>query len=353
MRKFRYRRSDVVIRTLTAGLLILAWSYQSAAQEQPTMGAFQLRPGVIVDADRRIAYVMSAEGGIDAVELAQGTRVWSTKQAAKPLALKDDRLISQAEVSGAGNELQIVILDTQQRGRRVVAGTMALPAGVKVSIDETLNSSFVAGSRALEGDAIVSWEHSAHPISGVPPGMEETMGGIPPGEEGALNLAALPAREAARPLATTSGTFQIDLSSGATSPFQPEAVPVALGLRPAVLTVESRVPGVSGVQFLSADRRHALSSQRIADDSVWDKYRLTIFDHGTGKSVGEFKSHLSLVSFFVLGSKVIYETGPYVRRTGQGMVEEPLKIRAVDLRTGQELWSWQVRDTTFSGAFPP
>jgi hypothetical protein len=341
MKKVRYPSVVVLLLVLAAATLILAWSSRSTAQENTTMSAFQLRPGVIVDMDRRLVYVMSAEGGIDAVELAQGIRVWSTKQAAKPLALAGDLLICQAEPPGAGNVLEVVTLDTQQRGQRVVTGTMELPAGVAVSLDETLNSSFGASAGAFAGDAFVSWEHSKRLIKGIPPGDPEIVGEVAP-----------PERAAAEP-SVTSGTFRMDLSSGVMSSVPPEEVPVALAPRPPDLPVAERLARVSGPQLLSADGRHVLNTQRIADTSVWEKYRWTIYDRGTGERVGEFKSHVSLGSFFVLDSQVIYETGPYLRRTENGLVDEPLKIRAVDLQTGQELWSWQVRDTTFRGPFPP
>ena len=61
---------------------------------------------------------------------------------------------------------------------------------------------------------------------------------------------------------------------------------------------------------------------------------------------------------FSLGQALLHEIwasaepAPYARYI-TGLVDEPLKIRAVDLQTGQELWNWQVRDTTYRGPFPP
>ena len=144
----------------------------------------------------------------------------------------------------------------------------------------------------------------------------------------------------------------MNLSSGAMSVPEIEEAPVAFGPQAAELAVGERLSQVPGVQFPSADGRHVLTSQRIADDSVWEKYRWTIYDRDTGERVGAFNSHLRLASFFVLGTQAIYETGPFVRRTESGLVDEPLKIRAVDLRTGQELWSREVRDTAYRGPYP-
>jgi hypothetical protein len=332
----------LLLLELTAAVLMLPWSFSSAAQENTTTSVFQLRPGVIVDLDRHLIYIMSGEGGIDAVDLARGTRAWSTKQAAKPLALAGRLLICQAEPPSGGNELQIVALDTEQLGKLVVTGTTKLPADVNVSIDETLTYSFVASARVSGAAAFISWAHSKRLIRGIPPGFPEV------GEK-------VPLEHAVIAPSVASGTFRMDLSTGVMSPVKPEEVPVAVAAasRPPDLSPTERLAHIEGLQFRSANGRHVLNSQRIADDSVWEKYRWTIYDRGTGERVGEFRTHLSFAPFFIFDSQIIYETGPYVRRTEKGAVDEPLKIRAVDLRTGQELWTWQVRDTTFRGPFPP
>ncbi len=332
----------LLLLELTAPVLMLPF-FSSAAQENTTPSAYQLRPGVIVDPDRHLIYIMSVEGGIDAVDLARGTRAWSTKQAAKPLALAGRLLICQAEAPSEGNELQIVTLDTGQQGKLVVTGTAKLPVDVNVSIDETLTNSFVASARVSGAVAYISWAHSKRFMRGIPPGFPDVVG------------VKIPLERTVNEPSVASGTFRMDLSTGVVSPVKQEEIPVAIAAasRPPDLSRTERLARIEGPQFRSANGRHVLNSQRIADDSVWEKYRWTIYDRGTGERVGEFRTHLSFAPFFIFDSQIIYETGPYVRRTDKGAVDEPLKIRAVDLRTGQELWTWQVRDTTFRGPFPP
>jgi hypothetical protein len=106
-------------------------------------------------------------------------------------------------------------------------------------------------------------------------------------------------------------------------------------------------------QILSADGGHVLASERVADDSVWEKYLWTIYDRSTGEPIGEFRTFRSLAPFFVSDSMVIYETPPAARQVQGNLIEEPLKIRAVDLSTGREVWSREVRDTAYRGPFPP
>jgi hypothetical protein len=113
-----------------------------------------------------------------------------------------------------------------------------------------------------------------------------------------------------------------------------------------------RVAGLPPSQYLSADGRHVLVSERVGDSRVWDRFRLTIVERASGQRVGEFKSHLAHVPFFVNGAQVVYETGPYSRRVGNDVITEPLKLRATDLQTGQELWNRPIRDTAIRNPPP-
>ena len=345
----RYRQTGVLLLMLSPAVLMLSWPSQSVAQEQTTMSVVQLRPGVIIDPDRRLAYVMTPEGGTVAVGLDDGVQAWGTMEIAKPLALVGNLLVGQAPPSGARNDLQVVAVDTEEGGRRVVADVMELPAGIQVAIDETLTSSFVADGRAFAGDAVVVWEYSERAVQGLPP--EQEIRGMPPEEE-IRGEPTTNGRAAAEPR-RSSGAFLMDLPSGAMSPLQPEEVVVAPARRTSELTAAPRLPGVPEPQILSADGRHVLSSERVADDSVWEKYLWTIYDRSTGEPVGEFRTFQSVAPFVVSDGQVIYETPPYARQVQGNVMEEPLMIRAVDLSTSEEVWSREVRDTTYRGPYPP
>jgi hypothetical protein len=343
--------------TLELGGQPVAVAHQAGAQRDAAMDGFELRPGVVVDPGRRVAYVMSPESGIDAVELTAGRRLWTSRAAAKPLALtgEGDLLVSQVEPAGVENELTVVTLDTRQGGERVAAGTTELPPGVEATVDDTLNSSFRIDARTVQDDALVSWRQTERVIRGAPP-LEEEVTGAPPLEEEVIPPGQPPQEPTPDQPSVTSGSFRMDTSSGSISPLPAEEARTALD----VLDVQApelaggeRLERVSGPQFLSADGRHVLSSQRIADDRVWDKYQWTIYDRATGERVGGFRTFVSFAPFFVVDRRVVYETQPFVRQTREGAVDEPLKIRAVDLQTGQEVWNHEVRDTEYRGPYPP
>jgi hypothetical protein len=103
------------------------------------------------------------------------------------------------------------------------------------------------------------------------------------------------------------------------------------------------------VQFASPDGAYVLASQRVADDRVWDKYLWTIYQRN-GTRVGEHHTHAAFAPFAVQGSVLLYVTEPFQLR---GEEAQPMKLRAVDLKTGREIWARQVGDPKFRGPFPP
>ena len=95
-----------------------------------------------------------------------------------------------------------------------------------------------------------------------------------------------------------------------------------------------------------------MTSERIADDSVWEKYQWTVFERQSGRRLGTLRDYRSHAPFIVVGSSILYETGPFERRTDREVVSEPLRLRAVDLTKGVLLWSRQIRDTKYRGTLP-
>jgi hypothetical protein len=319
---------------------------------------FELRPGVVVDLSRGQLYVMDPGGAISAVDLAQGREIWHTNQAAKPLALAGNLLISQADTASSATELKIVALDTENGGEQVLANSVSLPPGVVPSIDKTLRNSFVAHAETSVSGAAVTWEYTAQPpVSGVRPGGSKSYFGVPAGSSSptitaAADLTARPERTGAT-RQISRGAFHLDLPSGSITPQQPDIVATAPAVPALTLSAAEQLKGVPKPQFLSADGRYILNSKRSANDLEWNKYVWTIYDRNGGQRIGQIKAPVSLAPFFVWNTRVIYEVGPYSRRNADALIEEPLQIRAVSLQTGEQVWSRPVRDTTPRGAPPP
>ena len=54
----------------------------------------------------------------------------------------------------------------------------------------------------------------------------------------------------------------------------------------------------------------------------------------------------------ILGDRVIYHTPPSQRRAGGALINVPYGIEAVDLLSGNVVWSRAVRDTRYRGPLP-
>jgi hypothetical protein len=294
---------------------------------------FVLRPGVVVDPGRQVAYMMRAGGGIDALDLASGHSLWYATDVAKPLAVVGDLLVAQAE-RPQGAALDVVLVSTRD-GQPQRTVHVSLAAGAWSSVDDGPGRSLSVAANATPDGVVVSWAAEEAPDLGVAPG---TLGGA---------SAARAPLAAPRP----SGTVRIDLASGRAEPAAADAASLERLAR-ARISEEPRLPQVPGMQYVSADGRHVLASERIADDRVWEKYQWTIYSLADGARVGELRSAFPQAPFFVSGSTLVFESRPFVRRVDGALTREPMKLRAVSLASGAEAWAAPLRDTAFYGPFP-
>ena len=82
----------------------------------------------------------------------------------------------------------------------------------------------------------------------------------------------------------------------------------------------------------SADGRHLLISSLPEESSgAWERYLWSIFSLASGELVAEMRHHRSADRFSILGATLLHLSQPFGRRVGDEWVEEPLKLRAVDL----------------------
>jgi hypothetical protein len=341
-----------------------------------TANSFEFRPGVIVDPDRPAVYLMKPQGGIDAVDLSSGKLVWTTTQAAKPLLLYGNLLVAQAEVSGRSGVLRIVGLNTKDGGKIGPHADVELPEGVSASIEDGLGTSFRASARIHEGALIVSWLFSEQPISGAYLGADATA-----------------------PRQVT-GVARIELETGRVDPLASDKAPppngrqlpdniarlVESGALPGrlwrvgnILVTPARIRDKDGeriilkrwdgetgetlpeitffsngltIRYPSADNRHLLMSKLVETDPQV-KYLWVIFSLETGTRVAEVRNFEPAAWFFISGSSLIHEVQPQSRLVKGVGIEEPRKLRAINLESGAELWNWPIRDTAYRGSYPP
>lgn len=337
--------------------------------------SFEFRDGVIVDTSTPAVYLMNLQRGIDAVDLSTGQLLWRTTNAAKPLLIRGRRLVAQAESPASDNQLHIVVLDVENGGKLLLSAAVQLPQGTQVRIDDGLGTTFRTSVHLRDDGAIVSWEYSKLEIGGPPPG------------PGAKALVA-------------AGVVRIDLETGDAYPLGPDQVLpepepqlperivrlIETGALQGPLRKSGNVLGaierIGGegehrtvlrrwqggtdkpmpdvilsadgftYRYASADGRHFLASKRggaAKHGWIWRIYSLE-----SGQPVAEVRNSLPGTRFFITASSLIYEAPPESRISEGGLViEQPLRLRAIELTTSDELWEWPFRDTTYRGAYPP
>ena len=334
--RFRHKRIPaftVRFATLLTALAIFSNSVTVTGQQAP---ATALRPGIVIDPVANVAYTMTPEG-VAAIDLTSGAKRWTSNVAAKPLAIAGNRLISQVEPKTRTNRLEIAVLDTRERGAVMTRGAVELPAFVRVAIGQTLEGKFETETRVTANSAIVSWRFERQLMRGL---VEES--------ETSRSDNARPEAQPAGVQRRAEGALQVDLTTGAVSATD-ASLATAAAPRRWIMSDAEKIPGTAGTQYESADGRHVMASERVGDERTWAKYRWTVFDRSTNNRVGQFQTHLAFMPFVVRDSILIYETTPYIR-DGK---EEPAKLRGVNLATGQEVWSVEVRELVYRGPFPP
>jgi len=88
-----------------------------SAQEKTKLTAVRALPGNgVADPARRTGFFPNVSGGIDALDLATGKILWSSKEANRPLVATENRLFAQ---KGNGNQLWVLALDASKEGQRL------------------------------------------------------------------------------------------------------------------------------------------------------------------------------------------------------------------------------------------
>lgn len=311
----------------------------SSPPSQLQGGRFQLGTGVVVDPSLSRIYFMDVDGGIKAIDVKTGAAVWTSKDAAKPIGFSGGKLIGQVESGNTANALEIAALDPIT-GQTSISASASLPPQVAPSIVPNLKGSFSATASGLpNGDTIISWRYAKGTARALPPGTKPTLqsshGAPPPSAVQEQNL--------------TQGAFRLSAATGVMQSIDASNQPASQ-----TSVVSSEPTGAAqNRKFLSLDGRNYIVSTRIASGADAGDYTLSIYDGQTAARLGQIKSPVAAVPFFVTAFKIVYELGPSVQRTADGLTEQPRSIKCVDLTTGHAVWSAAVRDSNYRGSVPP
>lgn len=313
-----------------AGGLLTIFLAASAFAAPVSKEGVSLRDGVVIDTARSVAYVMHPQGGIQALDLRRGTALWHSAAGERPLALAGNLLVAQAR-PGDNGELRIVALGVRG-GLLSSKADIQMPEGVRAEVAETLQQSFHVTAMPSQDGMLIAWE--TEEFSGLPTRREHQLGQV-------LEASAESRQGSPR------GTAVFDPQAGSVAVAAMTAGQIA---RPAV-AMSLSAPGAAESRFSSADGQYVLAS-RLVDDAAALPYHWTISDAKTGKVLGTLRAEASMAPFAVAGTRLIHVAQPSIRLDGEKVVDRPLRIRAVDLATGREVWRREIRDTAWRGPVP-
>jgi hypothetical protein len=362
------------IAALTYTLVLAAGQAEAVASKDPESRPplpFLSLPGGVADPEGKTGYLANPQGGIDAVDLARGKLLWDTKAGSTLLAFADNRLIAQAGVEGKGNQIRLVVLDTTNKGKLLLASKpVVFPEWVSVGV--THGRSFSAGARIIKNNLLLTWEARAWYAGGARP--------TPQIEKAARRHA--------------SGVAQIDLKNGRVEMLSRDKVPptpgpklpreledvksmqywtgsswetkpIIVGQKVAAITVEN-AKGKSALRLktwdlssakvlsdgivlegkslwpqLSADRRYLLVHQALPKESLpKGDYAWWIFSVATGKQVGKIPFEAGTREITLVGPRVYFMTE--VTRGGPRGFTRSRLLKAITLKTGQFAWQRQI-----------
>jgi hypothetical protein len=335
---------------------------------------FELAAGVVVDPAAPSIYLARPGAGIVALDAVSGKIRWSSDEAARPLIARGGLLVAQRE-SGAG--LPLAILDSADGAVRQRL-ELPLPEGIRAAVDETLAVRFTISTRGLGERVLLEWDYLARDVLGV----------SPPG---------------GRPFARhEAGAVGLDLGGGEARVLAGDELPDVVddALPPAVERLvaagELRAPPWRTGELLAAARQmHEPGAQRLVLDrwradtgealpevtlregrpvaalaaadhrhllvvspleviaEMPERYLWTVHSLATGEAVMSRRAARSAAPFCLLGDMLLYLDPPSGRRVEGGWQERPLRLLALDIESGVELWQREVRDPAFRGPAPP
>jgi hypothetical protein len=335
------RRSAGVLSVVLT-LIILAVLFSPHPTQAQSSSGFGLGSTVLID-PQGTAYLSNPDGAITAIKLDSGTQLWTTPKgkAYRPLAISGKFLVTMQEGGGpkAGKHLGVALLQLLD-GREQVANWVELPAAAWASVKNGLGSSLRTNAAGgADGRVTISWVSEWREVRAIASDEDETPVG---------------ARAAAAQVESHSGSVEIDPSGRILPPSQALASAQQFQTARQDLPDDQRLKGLPETQFISADGKHILVSEITGNDSDLNKYRWTIYPVASKESIGMIAAQFPTAPFFVSGTTIIYQLRPYmVRDQADKMVRSPLKLIAIDLRSGGKLWEQAVLDPEYYGPFPP
>jgi hypothetical protein len=342
--------SSTVLLFLAGTLLEVA-----AAATEPAP-AFHSIPGGVADRAGKRGCVVGVKGTIESLDLANGKRLWESKEQLKPLAFLENQVVAQKNEPGKANQVRIVVLASATGKVVKESDVVVFPEWVSTGL--THGRSFTSHGRIDNGDLFLIWQArgwyagGARPSPAVERRERKAADGVfriklKTGKVEAVAADKVPAVKLPKGLPTVSSDLYYTETDSLRSPFVVGSTVLALTVKnqpggkqkmslkrwdrktgKALDTVDL-LTGKSLIPVLSLDGAHLL-----VHPGVQGNYDLWVFSLERGKQLAKLR-YQSGGRMAVVGGLVLQNVpGP-----AKSAREQSLTLRAVDLKTGKQLWA--------------
>ena len=377
------------LRLLLAAI-IGCWLFATAPTTfgQPLAQGFGVAPGVLIDPENGVAYLMTPTRQVEAVTLENGEVVWSTTAAARPVAVRQNRIVAQVETPGAADSTLGLVALGAADGNVMASATIDLGPGVVCSIDDGQEHQFAIGVGGYDASlGPVLWRYYQQKISGpaeppapplerfgafnvtgeavmtpVPGGGSGRQSGAPPYSQPRILrlITENPARDQVILDLETGRRYRLD---GGPVPADPDAGTTGANPWPptgGLIITEGR-PGeefpptrrIPGEQFArSSDRRHIVASTFGGKIEAIEPYRWTVYETGSFEVAAQFIAQTSLAPFVLTDDRILYLRQSFQRRENGKLQNNPPALIARDVESGRIVWTRPVRETRYQGSIP-
>ncbi len=288
---------------------------------------FSMGEGIVVDPGSGQLFIMTPVRKVSAVAIATGATLWTSVRNAKPMAIAGNRLVCQMESTASPQNVILGRFNISGNGSLMATDSITLPTGIRANLGQTATDQFRLKTKVVGNLTYFGWSYQQKMLKGI--------------------------REMDS-LLQNSGAFQYNVNSRQLNPIAQQNLPVSFSETIVPISdkkIQNKEDGSQ--QFLSSDKQHVLISRKTTTDDTLNNYVWEIYNSSSKQKIGEISTYRSYAPFFVMGSTLIYEEGPYSNRTGGKMNEVPRQLVAVNLQTGAILWKNEVLDSVYRGPTPP
>jgi hypothetical protein len=328
-------------------------------------------PGGVADAAGKIGFIANDKNLVEAINLETGEVLWTSEVSGKPLAVSGNRLLVQVPVQAKANAVRVVALNTGAKGKQAMeSDPVVFPDWVATGLAG--GKSFTSSAKLHQGDLLLTWEARSSYWGGARP---------PPEVERAARKEA---RGVARVNLETGKVEMVDADKAPVEPAPkvPEELakvpshqyftgtewkrsPLVVGTTLAALVVENEGSAVQKMKLqrwdlttgkalgtvellrgkalwsvISPDGRTIAVHQALVKEQLPEgDYAWWVFDTETGKQLAKFLFEPGSTELTVIGPRAYYAVnGQQKGPPRPGLFETPRLLKAIDLKTGKQLW---------------